>query len=198
MSIGAGLKRRRRRLGVSAAVAAESAGMSRVTLHRIESGAPSVTVGALLNAARAVGLRLHLGEDREPPDTDDGGANPAVSTDAPEKMRVGDYPQLRAAAWQLDADTCLDGFEALRTYERNWRHLDHGAMSSEERARQGGRRLRRLHRQRPEQGNRLPPRQSPPAGRVHTRTTDDHTQSCCVGANPTPTPLAKPTSQMAR
>jgi transcriptional regulator with XRE-family HTH domain len=132
IAIGAALKDRRRQLGISATVAAESAGMSRVTLHRVESGAPSVTVGALVNAAEAVGLHLQLTDAR--PQWTQTGAEEAVNTETPEKVRVGDYPLLSAAAWQLDADSRLDGFEALRTYERNWRHLDHAAMSDKEKA----------------------------------------------------------------
>lgn len=103
--------------------------MSRVTFHRVESGAASVTVGALMNAAEAVGLRIQLTDVPE-----EGCATEPANHDGPESVRVGDYPSLRAAAWQLDADSRLSGFEALRTYERNWRHLDHAAMSGEERA----------------------------------------------------------------
>lgn len=132
IAIGAALKDRRRQLGVSAAVAAESAGMSRVTLHRVESGAASVTVGALVNAAEAVGLHLQLTDAR--PQRKESGAKEAVNTETSEKVRVGDYPLLSAAAWQLDADSRLDGFETLRTYERNWRHLDRAAMGDKEKA----------------------------------------------------------------
>lgn len=131
-ALGEAIRDRRRQLGVSAAVAAESAGMSRVTFHRVESGAASVTVGALMNAAEAVGLHLQLTGAR--PQPEDRNVAEPEHIDAPEEVRVGDYPLLRAAAWQLDADSRLSAFEALRTYERNWRHLDHAAMSSEERA----------------------------------------------------------------
>lgn len=131
-AVGAALKSRRRQLGVSAAVAAESAGMSRVTLHRIESGSPSVTVGALVNAAEAVGLTIELSTTRPPVEERDEQA--PVDPGMVEMVRVGDYPLLRAAVWQLDADTVLDGFEALRTYERNWRHLDHATVGTQEKA----------------------------------------------------------------
>lgn len=132
IAIGAALKDRRRQLGVSAAVAAESAGMSRVTLHRVESGAASVTVGTLVNAVEAMGLHLQLTDAR--PQQKESGAEEAVNTETPENVRVGDYPLLSAAAWQLEADSRLGGFEALRTYERNWRHLDHAAMGDKEKA----------------------------------------------------------------
>ncbi|MGC4934629.1 helix-turn-helix domain-containing protein [Gordonia sp. DT30] len=132
VSVGAAIRRRRRQLGVSAAVTAESAGMSRVTFHRIESGAASVTVGALVNAAEAVGLHIQLTNTRPQPEKS--GEVETANHVVPEEVRVGDYPLLSAAAWQLDADCRLSGFEALRTYERNWRHLDHAAMGDEERS----------------------------------------------------------------
>src|SRR5690625_633373 len=56
--LGSELRSRRLALGVSAVTTAEAAGMSRVTLHRIEAGSPAVTIGAYANAAAALGLRL--------------------------------------------------------------------------------------------------------------------------------------------
>ena len=55
IGIGQTLRNRRRALGISAVTTAEAAGMSRVALHRIEAGSPAVTVGALMNAAEALG-----------------------------------------------------------------------------------------------------------------------------------------------
>lgn len=125
--LGRGLRQRRLALGVSAVTTAEAAGMSRVTLHRIEAGSPAVTIGAYFNAAAALGLELTLGEPRRP-------AHDAADRMPEETVRVGDHPQLHAIAWQLRADTELTGAEALRLYERNWRHVDQAAMSDEERA----------------------------------------------------------------
>ncbi|MEZ0366518.1 helix-turn-helix domain-containing protein [Mycobacterium sp. pUA109] len=130
--LGGELRNRRLALGVSAVTTAEAAGMSRVTLHRIEAGSPAVTIGAYLNAAAALGLRLTLDEPqhrRRP------AHEAAPGQDAPETtVRVGDFPQLHAIAWQLRAETELTGVEALQLYERNWRHVDQAAMSDEERA----------------------------------------------------------------
>ena len=58
--LGAGIRAQRRTQKVSATTAAEAAGMARVTLHRIERGEPSVTMGAYLTAIAAVGLQLEL------------------------------------------------------------------------------------------------------------------------------------------
>lgn len=130
--LGSELRQRRLALGVSAVTTAEAAGMSRVTLHRIEAGSPSVTIGAYANAAAALGLRLALDEpqtqDRKP-------ARDVTARPTSEKtVRLGDYPQLHAIAWQLRAETELSSFEALQLYERNWRHVDQAAMTDAERA----------------------------------------------------------------
>ena len=128
--LGRALRNRRRALGVSAATTAEAAGMSRVTLHRIEAGTPSVTIGAYMKAAAALGLGLTLDEPQPPRQPARDTAEPAPEA----TVRVGDYPQLHAIAWHLRADTELTGAEALQHYERNWRHVDQAAMSDEERA----------------------------------------------------------------
>lgn len=130
--LGQQLRRRRLALGVSAVTTAEAAGMSRVTLHRIETGSAAVTIGAYLNAAAALGLRLMLDEssDRRQPARD---AAPMQAAPLP-TVRVGDFPQLHAIAWQLRPDAELTDIEALQLYERNWRHVDQGAMSDAERA----------------------------------------------------------------
>ncbi len=129
-TIGGALRARRLDLGISAVTTAEAAGMSRVTLHRIESGAPSVTIGAYLNAATALGLQLAVVEPG------DHSASPTPSNASGEEAtaRIGDYRQLSAIAWQLHADTEISELDALRLYERNWRHVDQSAMSDEERA----------------------------------------------------------------
>ena len=57
---GAAIRARRKALGVSATAAAEAAGISRVTLHRIEKGEPSVTAGAWSNVIVALGLAWRL------------------------------------------------------------------------------------------------------------------------------------------
>lgn len=128
--LGHALRQRRQALGISAVTTAEAAGMSRVTLHRIEAGTPSVTMGAYLNAAAALGLQLTIDE----PQPRSHPAHDAARPTPGPTVRIGDYPQLQAIAWQLRADTELTDAEALQLYERNWRHVDQAAMSDEERA----------------------------------------------------------------
>ncbi len=98
--------------------------MSRVTWHRIETGEPSVTMGAYLAAALALGLEL-MAQDpqrRTPP------------APLPERIRLADYPQLRQLAWTTPGLEELSVHEALAVYERNWRHVDVASLSPAERA----------------------------------------------------------------
>ena len=57
-ALGAQIRSQRKALRLSATVTAEAAGVSRVTLHRIEKGEPSVTMGAWCSAIAALGLVL--------------------------------------------------------------------------------------------------------------------------------------------
>ena len=57
-ALGAQIRSQRKALRLSATVTAEAAGVSRVTLHRIEKGEPSVTIGAWCSAMAALGMEL--------------------------------------------------------------------------------------------------------------------------------------------
>jgi len=96
--------------------------MSRVTLHRVERGEPSVTMGAYLSALSAVGLSLQV---REPEAT--------FASQLPVVVRLDEYPALRQLAWQLPGVTDLSPAQALDLYERNWRHIDREALAPNER-----------------------------------------------------------------
>ena len=127
LALGEQLRAQRKHLGVSATTAAEAAGMSRVTLHRIERGEPSVTMGAYFNAAVALGLDLGVigAPAREP------ARGPAAGVPAP--IRLADYPQLKRMAWQFQDASSVTPAEALSLYERNWRHIEQGALAPHER-----------------------------------------------------------------
>jgi transcriptional regulator with XRE-family HTH domain len=125
-ALGARLRQRRKALKVNAVAAAEAAGMSRVTWHRIERGEPSVTMGAYLSAVSALGLELTL---RDP-----AGPAPSAAPPLPQSIRLADYPELRRVAWQMSDDTTLTPQAALDLYERNWRHVDPQALGERERA----------------------------------------------------------------
>lgn len=133
-ALGTQLRARRKALRVSSTAAAEAAGMSRVTLHRIEKGEPSVAAGAWANAMAALGMTL-VALNVEDADTAGGHASPADLTEwIPVRVRLVDYPQLKALAWQVHGTDTLSPLEALGIYERNARHLDTAAMSPAEQA----------------------------------------------------------------
>jgi DNA-binding XRE family transcriptional regulator len=128
-SLGACVAERRKALRVSATVAAEAAGMSRVTLHRIEKGEPSVTMGAWSNAIAALGMHLQLqnNETLKPAQADRTGWWPVSIT-------LADYPQLKSLAWQVHGTDHLTPVEAFDIYERNARHLDLPNLTAQEQA----------------------------------------------------------------
>ena len=118
--LGNRIRQRRRQLGLTAVATAEAAGISRVTLHRIEKGTPSVTVGALMNVLDALDLPFsHLDAEQ-----------PAM---IPVAIALAAYPQLRQLAWHVQGATELSPLEAAGIYERNRRHLDLQRLEPHER-----------------------------------------------------------------
>ncbi|MDD2582718.1 MAG: helix-turn-helix transcriptional regulator [Desulfuromonadaceae bacterium] len=129
-ALGQQIRAHRKALRISATTAAEAAGMSRVTLHRIEKGEPAVTMGAYANAMAALGLDFGL-------------VTPAASIASqqavnregwiPARIPLKDYPQLKQLAWQVHGAETLSPAEAWDIYERNWRHMDEQALTVSER-----------------------------------------------------------------
>jgi transcriptional regulator with XRE-family HTH domain len=117
--LGQELRNARKRMKVSAVAAAESAGMSRVTLHRIERGEPSVAMAAWVGMASALGLSLQLVDPKALPE----------ALRIPELIRLDQYPELKKLAWQLQGVEELSPEDALDLYERNWRHVDRASLS---------------------------------------------------------------------
>ena len=114
---------------MSAVSAAEAAGISRVTLHRVEKGEPSVTMGAYAAVFAVLGLRISaLSEDAPQPDVPLGRAGWI-----PARVRIADYPRLKELAWQVHGVDELRPREALDIYERNVRHWDMDALLPKER-----------------------------------------------------------------
>lgn len=128
-ALGNRLRAQRKALRVSATVLAEAAGVSRVTLHRIEKGEPSVTMGAWCNAVAALGMHLLVQEQV----TEQSGTPADRSAWLPLRIALADYPQLQALAWQVQGVDTLTPAEAFDIYERNARHLDMQAMTPGER-----------------------------------------------------------------
>lgn len=120
IAMGEQIRAHRKALRVSTTAAAEAAGMSRVTLHRIEKGEPAVTMGAYVSAMAALGLNFGFvtpAEQIEPHEVNREGWIPA-------RICLKKYPQLNQLAWQAHGAETLSPIEAWDIYERNWRHMD--------------------------------------------------------------------------
>lgn len=130
IELGKEIRARRKKLRISATAVAETAGMSRVTFFRIEKGEPSVSIGAYLNAMKALNIDFGIikpGESiADKFDADHKGWIPA-------RIHLSDYPQLKQLAWQVHGTDELTPVEALSIYERNWRHVDVQALEPHER-----------------------------------------------------------------
>lgn len=122
--LGERIRTARKRQRVTAVATAQAAGISRVTLHRIERGEPTVAVGAWVAVATALGLTFDLLAAKAV----------AGTTKLPKKIRLRDFQQLKKLAWQLTGVDEISPQEALDLYERNWRHLDRAALSDDEAA----------------------------------------------------------------
>jgi transcriptional regulator with XRE-family HTH domain len=120
--LGARLRAARKRQGVALVAAAGAAGISRVTLHRIERGEPTVAMGAWASAAASLGLALDL-VDRKAA---------AKAKKLPRRIPLARYPQLKKLAWQLPGVDSLTPEQALQLYERNWRHVDGASLTLDE------------------------------------------------------------------
>jgi transcriptional regulator with XRE-family HTH domain len=129
IALGKQIRTHRKALRISVTTAAEAAGMSRITFHRIENGEPSVTMGAYLNAMAALDINFEIVKPADlatdKPNDDRAGLIPA-------RIRLADYPQLKLLAWQVHGTDELTPMEALGIYERNWRHVDVKAMEPRE------------------------------------------------------------------
>ena len=121
-TLGERLRRERKRQKVTAVAASEAAGLSRVTLHRIERGEASVAIGAWVAVADALGLAFDLIDTKAA----------LKSAPIPKPIRLADYPELKKLGWQLRKGAELTPDEALDLYERNWRHVDVERLTARE------------------------------------------------------------------
>ena len=127
--LGEMLRAKRKARGISMASAAEAAGISRITLYRLEKGEPGVSWGALLAAVDAIGVEVQLTDTREELRATDSLAAGSL----PLSIRLSEFPELRRLAWQVgERVECLTPQEAAGLYVRNARHLDSSALTERE------------------------------------------------------------------
>ena len=126
--IGQLIRQHRKSFKITANAAAETAGISRVTLHRIEKGEPTVSMGAYLNVISALDLNLHLSSK----DDLEYEANGNDVGKLPIRLSLSDYPQLKELAWHVQGVDELSLIEAHSIYERNKRFLDTENLSASE------------------------------------------------------------------
>lgn len=126
--IGQLIMQHRKSFKITANAAAETAGISRVTLHRIEKGEPTVSMGAYLNVMSALDLNLHLSAKTDIGDT----ANAGSVGKLPVRVSLSDYPHLKELAWHVQGVDELSLVEAHSIYERNKRFLDTENLSDSE------------------------------------------------------------------
>jgi transcriptional regulator with XRE-family HTH domain len=120
--LGQKIRAQREVIGVRINSAARAAGISRMTLMRIEKGTNSVCINSYINLCKALGLDLEILQPLGLPiskiDKDVVEFNIAEA-----HIRVSDYPQLTILSWQLNHDVLLTAREVIGIYERNKRFL---------------------------------------------------------------------------
>lgn len=124
--LGRAIQQQRKMLKVSVMAAAESAGVSRVTWHRMENGEPSVSAGAYFSALAVLGLHFFTSQSVQP-------NKPSAKPDSlPLKISFDEFPQLKQLAWQVHGVDFLSPKEAWSTYQRNWRHVEEAKLLAHE------------------------------------------------------------------
>ena len=126
--IGQLIRQHRRSFKITANAAAQTAGISRVTLYRIEKGEPTVSMSAYLNVVSALGLHLHLSAKTDIENATNGDNVGKL----PVRISLSDYPQLKELAWHVQGVDELSLIEAHSIYERNKRFLDVENLSDSE------------------------------------------------------------------
>ena len=128
-ALGAQIRQRRKVMGISVTTAAEAAGVSRVTWHRMEKGEFTVTIGVWFSALAVLGLEFGVGLTST---TTQSQASPDLPAAIPVSVVLANFPQLAALAWQVQGVAAVSPREAFDIYERNERHIDRANLTPEE------------------------------------------------------------------
>jgi DNA-binding XRE family transcriptional regulator len=126
--VGQLLRQHRKLFKITANATGETPGISRVTVHRIEKGDPTVSMGAYLNVISALDLKFHLSKK------DDAAcdSNRGRLGQFPVRILLDDCPQLKEFAWHVQGVVELSPVEVHSVYERNKRFLDRENLSDSE------------------------------------------------------------------
>lgn len=127
LTLGQAIKARRKKLKVSALAVSKAAGMSRVTLHRIEAGEPSVAAGAYWAAMVALGMHLELQLEKHSGHEQEGDL-------IAQRIALQEYPALASLAWHVPGLDFLEPQEAYDIYIRNERHLNPDLLTDREKS----------------------------------------------------------------
>lgn len=137
--LGERIRLARKRRGLTAKRAAALAGITRVTLHRLEVGEPAaVSLGTLTGVLDVLDMSGdlmllarddHMGHRLRDAQL----VTPRVPA-RPRLIALKDLPHLKeVAAWHVaDDEVRLTPQEAFDLYERNWRHIDPGKIVGKE------------------------------------------------------------------
>lgn len=125
-SIGQQLYKERKECKVSAQALAESIQVSRLTLHRLEKGEPTVAIGIFFKVMGALGSSCHMTR----------ASKSNTSTESflsiPARIQLSDYPELRNLTWHVRGISFLKPGEAFEIYESNQRHLASANLNEKE------------------------------------------------------------------
>lgn len=127
IKLGVDLRVQRKRLGVTAEIAAKAAGISRVTLHRIENGSPGASIGAVYQVASALGLELRLCDRSVQPAN-----NLETEEVVPLTIVIDRNPFLKSLCWHIPNQKVLSAREAHDIYEKGSKFLQDTEVTDEE------------------------------------------------------------------
>ncbi len=126
--LGAQIYAQRRALKISSTALAQASGISRVTLYRIEQGAPSVAIGAYAQTLDSLGWALAM----QPVNTLPVAQEASHIGWIPARIELARYPALAQLAWQINSSLMLKPLEAWNIYERNAKHFDTASLQAHE------------------------------------------------------------------
>lgn len=128
IELGTVLKAFRREQGINQTLLAETLGMDRRTLSKLEKGDPSISMGTAIRVWRSLGFFCEL----RSPTEQEAYAQELETSYLPMKIALADYPVLRRCSWQLQESDLISPRMAFRLYQDKKSDLDKSVMSRKE------------------------------------------------------------------